>query len=417
MTNDSVRNSAVLDLDALRPGYTADPYPVLAELRQSAAARQVTLLGLRAWLVTRYDDVLAAFAHPDLSSDPQYASEQAQAWPMVAAGRRGPMAGSISTTDDPDHSRLRRLVAKEFTPRRVEALRPRIEAICDDLIAGFRSRGSVDLIHEFAALLPLTIISDMFGLPEQDRERFRRWTLIIGGVDQASVAEQPRAWADTGAYLTQLIDNKSRADRPAAESDLLAALIAVRDSGDRLSHSELVAMATVLLLAGHATTVNLIANTVLELVRRPEHLAAVREDPDLIEAVIEETLRHDGPVVNPNLRYTRKEVRIGDTTIPANEVVILSIAAADRDPDRFSDPDAFDPARAGGAAHLGFGHGVHYCIGAPLARLESRIAIGRLLAACPDLALAEGEELQWRIGLPGRALLRLPLTFTPRATT
>ncbi len=158
------QDDEVLDLDVLRPGYTTNPYAVLAELRESGPARQVTVLGIRAWILTRYEDVLAAFANPDISNDPKHANPQAQAWPMVAAGLRGPIARSIATTDDPDHARLRRLVAKEFTPRRVAALRPRIEEICDELIAGFRGRGHAELIREYAALLPLTVISDMFGI-------------------------------------------------------------------------------------------------------------------------------------------------------------------------------------------------------------------------------------------------------------
>jgi cytochrome P450 len=169
--------------------------------------------------------VLEAFGNPAISTDARYANQQAQTWPMVAAGLRGPLAGSILTTDDPDHARLRRLVAREFTPRRVEAMRPRITEICDRLIAGFRSRGHADLIREYAAMLPLTVISDMFGVPAGDRERFRRWTLIIGGIEQATVAEQPRAWADVGAYLSDLIASKARAGTDMAGSDLLGALV------------------------------------------------------------------------------------------------------------------------------------------------------------------------------------------------
>jgi cytochrome P450 len=171
-------------------------------------------------------------------------------------------------------------------------------------------------------------------------------------------------------------------------------------------------MATVFLLAGHATTVNLIANGVLSLLRHPDELAAFRADLSLVDGVVEETLRYEGPVVNPTLRFTREEVTIGDTKIPANEVVILSIAGADRDPDAFADPDTFDIRRTLTQPHLAFGHGVHYCIGAPLARLEARVAIQKLFASCPDLSLDETEELTWRVGMPGRALLRLPVTFT-----
>jgi cytochrome P450 len=407
-----VAGAEVLDLDAFRPAYTEDPHPLLAELRRVAPVRRVSVLGIRAWLVTRYADALEALAGTELHNDPRHAGPEASAWPVVAASRHGPMAQSISTTDDPDHARLRRLVGREFTPRRVEDLRPRVERICDDLIAGFRGRGSADLVRDFAAILPLTVISDMFGVPVADRPRFRDWSLTIGGVQQGPAGEQPRAWAEISAYLTDLIDRKARAGAT-GDGDLLDALIAVRDGGDRLSHTELLGMATVLLLAGYATTVNLIADTVLTLLRHPDALASVRAEPRLADAAVEETLRYDGPVACPMLRYTSAPVRIGGTLIPANEVVVVSLASANRDERRFARPDRFDLDRAGGPGHLGFGHGVHYCVGAPLARLEARIALTGLLDACPDLALDDREPLPWRISFTTRGVTALPVTFTP----
>lgn len=191
-------------------------------------------------------------------------------------------------------------------------------------------------------------------------------------------------------------------------------MIAVRDGTDRLSDTELLGAATVLLLAGHATTVNLITNAVLSLLRHPDQLAELRADPGHIGAVVEEALRFDGPVVNPNMRYTKRPVRFGDVEIPANEVLLLSIASANRDPALCEAPDVFDIHRPDSAGHLSFGHGIHYCIGAAIARLEAQVAISKLLAHCPDLAVDENEPLQWRIGLPTRGLRRLPVTWRPR---
>jgi cytochrome P450 len=386
---------------------------VLTELRQAVPVQRVNVLGLQGWLVTRYDDVLEALANPAISVDPQYAKLQVQAWPLVAAALHGPIARSMVTTDDPDHARLRRLVAKEFTPRRVQAMQPRIEQVCDELIAGFQTQGHADLIREYSSLLPVTIISEMLGVPKEDGAQFRRWSLIVIGAEEHTAAEQPRAWAELGSYLTDLIEHKARSGGQIAETDLLGALISVRDGTDRLSNTELLGMATVLLLGGFGTTLNLIANAVLTLHRHPDQLAALNADPALVDSLIEETLRYEGPIAIPSLRYTRQPVRIGDTTIPANEVVLLSLASANRDPDRYHDPDNFDLSRARGQGHLGFGHGIHYCIGAPLARLEARIAIPKLLAACPDLAIDHTEEIRWRVTLLSRALVRLPVTFTP----
>jgi cytochrome P450 len=404
-------NQGVLDLDSLRPGYTDDPYSVLGELRQVTPARQVTVMGLRAWLITRYEDVRTAFTDPDISNDPHFANTEAQRWPQIAAALHGPLARSMSVVDGPDHGRLKSLLSKEFTPRRVAALRPRIEQICDDLLARSWSAGRADLVHDFAALLPLTVISELFGVPEEDRAAFRQWTLVVGGIDEGSVGKQPQAFADVGAYLNKLIADKRAASSPG--DDLLSALIAVRDGTDRLSDTELLGAATVLLLAGHATTVNLITNAVLSLLRHSDQLAALRADPGHIAAVVEEALRFDGPVVNPNMRYTTRPVRFGDIEIPANEVLLLSIASANRDPALCEAPDVFDIHRPDSAGHLSFGHGIHYCIGAAIARLEAQVAIPKLLAHCPDLAVDETEPLRWRIGLPTRGLRHLPVTWRP----
>jgi cytochrome P450 len=253
----------------------------------------------------------------------------------------------------------------------------------------------------------------MFGLPPADRPKFRQWTLIIGGLDEKTVEQQPQAYAEVSAYLNELIGRKSRQKEDFAKTDLLGALIALRDEGDRLTHEELFGTATNLLLAGHGTTVNLIGNGMLTLLRHPDQLAALRADTSLVDRAIEEFLRYDGPLTNPALRYTKEAVVIGGTSVPANEVLLLSLPSANRDPRQFAAPDVFDVHRTDHQGHLAFGHGIHYCIGAPLARLETRIAFPKLLASCPDIALDKTAEPQWRVGLPSRGVTSLPVTFTP----
>lgn len=171
-------------------------------------------MGLRAWLITRYEDVRTAFTDPDISNDPHFANTEAQRWPQIAAALHGPLARSMSVVDGPDHGRLKSLLSKEFTPRRVAALRPRVEQICDDLLARSWSAGRADLVHDFAALLPLTVISELFGVPEEDRAAFRQWTLVVGGIDEGSVGKQPQAFADIGVYLNKLIADKRAASSP-----------------------------------------------------------------------------------------------------------------------------------------------------------------------------------------------------------
>ena len=403
----------VFDLDARRPAFTSDPYATYAELRASRPVCQVDVLGIRAWLVTRYDDVREALTHPLISSDPQYAHERARAWPQVAAGLHGPMYRSVLVVDPPDHTRLRRLLNKEFSPRRVEALVPRIRQLCHELVDQFLPDGKAELMAQYAAPVPLTTIMELYGVPVEDRASFRRWGLIIGGLDEDSLRRQPEAFAELHAYLNELIARKARQRSPAgAATDLLDALIALRDEGDRLSHDELVGTATVLLLAGHATTANLIGNGVLALLRHPDQLALLRAQPALLDGAIEEFLRYDPPSSQTALRYTRDAVELGGARIPAGEVLILCLAAANRDPARFVAPDQLDIRRID-QAHLAFGHGVHHCIGAALARVMARVALPILLDACPDLALDPEAALRWRLGPPSRGLMRFPVVFTP----
>ena len=390
-----------------RPAELADPWPVLAALRESGPVRRVDpRLGVPVWVVARYDDVLAALSDPRLSNDPHHAVA------LRSLLRGDFLSRSMIGVDPPEHTRLRRLVSKAFTARRVEALRPRVRQITDALLDRITPRGTAELIGEFALPLPITVIGELLGVPDADRERFRAWTDEV--LDQPFDPHQDMARVAAArermhGYLADLVEDKRT--RPA--DDLLTDLVEATDEGERLDAQELLAMTFLLLVAGYVTTVNLIGNGTLALLRHPDQLDRLRAEPALVPQAVEELLRFDGPV-NPGLtRYAVEDLEIGGVSIPRGEVVLLAVAAADRDPDRFPQPDSLDVA-ATGPGHLAFGHGVHYCLGAPLARLEGQIAFTELLARLPDLTLAVGEdELQWSAGGVLRGLKELPVTFTP----
>jgi cytochrome P450 len=405
-----------IDLADWEPGYTADPYPFVARLREESPVCRVVADGLPVWLITGYEQVRAALADPRLSVNPELASAAAREVPWVAAITSPGLARHLLRTDPPDHTRLRRLVSRAFTPRRMEALRPRIQEIADELLAVFLPRGHADLVTEFAQPLPMTVIAELLGIPAADREEFARLTNIYAGVDEGDVARIPGALTAVRGYLSVLIEDKERAAPADADGgDLLDGLIAARDEGGRLDHGELLAMAFVLLAAGYETTVSLIGNGALALLRNPGQLAALRAAPELIGQAVEEFLRYDGPVkVNSALRFATQDVPVGDVIIPAGDVVMVSYAAADRDPAQFTAPDQLDITRQDSNGHLAFSHGLHYCLGAPLARAEGQIAISALVNACHGLALGtDPAELTWRRSRLVRGLKHLPVTYTP----
>ncbi len=408
------------------PGFAADPYPAYARLRQSAPACRVTLpSGVQAYLITRYADAKALLADPRLSKDPSRALGAWRAGRIGLPGeQRSNLGGHLLNIDPPDHTRLRRLVAAAFTPRRIERARDRVQAVADELIDAIASRGEADLIAAVAFPLPIVVICELLGVPAEDQQRFQRWAggmIAHAGTPRGGVGRSVR---QIRAYLGELIERKQQQIRAAAKAadgtsadgppdDLLSALIVASEQGQRLSAAEVASMAFILLFAGFETTVNLIGNGMHALLREPEQLARLRADPALLPAAVEELLRYDGPVEIATWRFATEPVRVGDVLIPAGEPVLVVLAAADRDPDRFERPDELDLGRSDNP-HLAFGQGIHYCLGAPLARLEGQIAMGTLLRRLPDLRLAEtGEPLRWRGGLIMRGLTRLPVRFTP----
>jgi cytochrome P450 len=379
--------------------YFQDPHSAFARLRESAPAVSVIMPeGDRAWVVTRYDDVRAALADPRLAKD--WAAH------MVPGGVdfdadpvRAGLTRHLLNLDPPDHTRLRRLVVKAFTARRVAALRPRISEITDGLLDAMSAHSPepVDLIDWFAFPLPVTVICELIGIPAEDQDDFRAWSGAI--VSSRGTSEEVRAAGIAmHEYFTKLVADKRRSP----SDDLLSALLSARasvpgeDSGDSLSEHELIAMLFLLLVAGHETTVNLIASGTLALLRNPRELARLRADPSLLPAAVEELLRYANPLNHATERFTLEPVVIGGVEIPAREWVVCVTSSANLDPGRFPSATSLDVGRDA-TGHLAFGHGIHYCLGAPLARLEGEIAFGALLTRFPELSLAVPESsLRWR---------------------
>ncbi|MFE7977612.1 cytochrome P450 [Streptomyces shenzhenensis] len=386
----------------LADGLLDHPYDVYRRLRDSAPVHRITGPdGTPAWLVTRYDDVRDALADPRLSLDKRHAT----AGTYKGFSLPPALDANLLNMDPPDHTRVRRLVGRAFTPRRVQGLRAPIRRTADALLDALGPHGSADLVAAYAAPLPITVICDLLGIPDQHRLDFRVWTDSLVAPDPARPEAGKGAVVAMLEYFTRLLRDK----RAEPGDDLLSDLIAVRDDGDRLSEDELMSLAFLILFAGYENAVQLIGNSVLALLSHPDQLAALRRDPGLLPGAVEEFARYEGPALLAIRRFPVEDVTIGGVTVPAGETVWVSPAAANRDPARFPDPDRLDLGRDAGG-HLTLGHGIHYCLGAPLARAETEIALAALLERFPDLALGDG-ELRWRRSLRARGLVALPVTY------
>ncbi|MGA4849342.1 cytochrome P450 family protein [Streptomyces sp. G5(2025)] len=401
--------------------FATDPYPVYAWLRENSPVHRTTLpSGVEAWLVTRYADARQALADQRLSKNPAHHDEPAHAKGKtgIPGERKAELMTHLLNIDPPDHTRLRLLVSKAFTPRRVAEFAPRVQELTDDLIDAFVAKGEADLIHEFAFPLPIYAICDLLGVPREDQDDFRDWAGMMirhGGGPRGGVA---RSVKKMRGYLAELIHRK----RLDPGDDLISGLIRASDHGEHLTENEAAAMAFILLFAGFETTVNLIGNGMYALLTHPEQRARLQEalargDMGLLETGVEELLRFDGPVELATWRFATEELTIGGQRIAVGDPVLVVLAAADRDPERFERPDTLDLSR-GDNQHLGYGHGIHYCLGAPLARLEGRTALATLLRRLPELQLAaDPADLRWRGGLIMRGLRTLPVKFTDAQKT
>ena len=385
-------------LDLFDGRFWNDPYPAYDAVRTDEPVRKVDMPDGPAWIMFRHADVRAALTDQRLSKDWRYtlpAEERA-----AAPGQFMPM---MLLMDPPGHTRLRKLVSRSFTLRRMEALRPRVEQIAAQLLDDLPATGTVDLMASYAFLLPVYVICELLGVPAEDRDDFAAWSNVM--VDESTRDQSMEAGAKLHAYLTALSETK----RQTPDDALISALIQEVDDGDRFSENELVAMAMILLIAGHETTVNLVGNGVLALLTHPEQLALIKDKPELMASAVEEFLRWDSPVHTTPARFATEDVEYAGVTIPARSVVLLSLAAANRDPGRFDEPEELKVDREA-AGHVAFGHGLHHCLGAQLARIEGQEAISLLFARRPDLALAvDAEDLVYRRSTLVRGLTTLPV--------
>jgi cytochrome P450 len=363
------------------PEFRANPYPHYAPLL--AGPPHILNMGpITFALVARYADVTNALRdHEHLSSVGPPPSPQAY---------QGRFAGSRNMlgSDPPQHSRLRRLVSRDFTPRRIRELEPRIREIAKDQLDKVEAKGSFDVIADLANVLPVTVIAEMLGVPPELNARFKRWSdTIIGGDNNVPGAPQPpesiRAIDELGDYFTAEIEKRRTNPGP----DLVSALVAAHDEGEVMSAADLLSFVTLLLVAGNETTTNLIGNGMLALGRHPDQLDALKRDSAMLPRAIEEMLRYDGPVQS-TVRFTKQPVQLGGTEIPAGAFAMMIVAAADRDPAQFKNPEKFDITRDPNE-HVALGEGIHFCIGAPLARMEARIAFEAMLERFPRLRLKD----------------------------
>jgi cytochrome P450 len=411
-----LENEVSAALTAWGARYRDDPFALFADVRQRGAVHQVTLVdGHEAWLVVHHDQARAALNDPRLSKD-MHAAMLANA-AVVSEGLPGPaFARHMLTVDPPNHTRLRGLVSKAFSPRRIEGLRPRIQTIVDDLLDGIATDGAdsrVDLVSRFAFPLPFTVICELLGVPESERGALGAGltAMLVPTSTPEQYANAKVASDAVVALLEHLVDLKTRSPG----DDLVSALIAARDGDERLDTQELLSTIFQLIVAGHDTTASFIGNSVVALCRNPSQLTSLRDDPDRLSMALEEFLRFDAPVPHSTFRYAAEPVELGGVTIPAGAQVIISLAAANRDERVYDDPEVLDIARSG-TRHLAFGHGIHHCLGAPLARLEGVLALGTLLRRFPQLRLAvPDDELRWGHGdgLVLRGLSELPVIPGP----
>jgi cytochrome P450 len=370
------------------PEALSNPYPMYKALREENPVHWNDLM--EAWIFTRYDDVDAILMNPSTSADRTRAQTRFSEMIKQQQEQFGPFsqAPTMLTSDPPEHTRLRRLVSKAFTPRAVENLRPRIRQIVDELLDGVQGRSEFDLVEELAYPLPVIVIAEMLGVPPQDRADFKRWSddvvATLGGpFTPPEVIEKARKSIDELVeYLAEQIAER----RVNPRDDLISGLIAAEDGGQVLSEIEIYSTTILLLIAGNETTTNLIGNAMYSLLKNPDQLELLRGEPSLMPSAIEELIRFNGPVQATG-RVAKEKLEVGGTTIEENQIALVILGAANHDPAKYPDPEKLD-LRRNPTDHLGFGDGIHFCIGAPLARAEGQIAFEEILRRFPRIELA-----------------------------
>ncbi|HXR66707.1 MAG TPA: cytochrome P450 [Ktedonobacteraceae bacterium] len=377
-----------------------DPYTFYAQLRSTEPLSYVE--GLNAWVLTTHEDALWLLKDPRFTKDSRKISSQegmSERMQEMAARMR-----NMLMVDPPDHTRLRSLVSKAFTPRMIEQLRPRIQQIADELLDAVQEQGTMDFIPTFAYPLPITVISEMLGVPAADRQKFRTWTQAIVNMQEEVAGNALQEFFD---YIKTLLDEK----RIHPASDLISDLVKVEEHGDQLSENELVSMIFLLIVAGHETTVNLLGNGTLALLQHPDQLQQLQRDPSLIPAAVEELLRYTTPVSLSDERWANEDITRHGKLIRKGEMVVAALISANADPQQCPTGATLDVTRRDNQ-HLAFGKGIHFCLGAPLARLEGQIAFSTLLRRLPNLRLADDPaQLVWNANPMLRGLTSLPVTF------
>jgi cytochrome P450 len=398
-----------LKADITSAAHKRDPFPLYALLRKEAPVFQVRLPVLkRAWLMTRYDDVVLCLRDSDSfvksSHNAGLASPKSMPWWTPASLRT--LSDNMLDLDDPAHRRLRTLINKAFSRARIAQLRNRVEVLAEDLVDRMRAKSKPDIIADFALPLPLTVISELLGLPEEAGTRFRKWSnAFLGARSEFRMALSLPSIFALIRYLRGLVAKR----RHAPKDDLISALIAAEEDGDRLSENELIAMLVLLIIAGHETTVNLIGSGILALMENQHEKERLLGDFSLLGSAVEELLRFTAPVETATERYATRDIDMHAIKIRRGDVILPVIASANRDDQRFAEPDRLDIGRKPNP-HLAFGDGVHYCVGSHLAKMEAEIAFGCLLRRLPKLSLAcPVNELRWRATPIVRGLQSLPV--------
>lgn len=401
-----------VDLYKHDPAFRANPYPAYAQLRATAPIHRVTLPGGRGvWLVTRYDDAEA------ILKDERFANDWRNALPPERFAQMPPpvleaaklLKSNMLYRDSSDHTRLRRLVARAFTPFSIEQMRGRTQMLADSLLDAVQDKGEMDLFDDYAFPLSISVIAELLGVPVEDRDKFREWTNVaLSGSgtleDKEKIIPDMQAFAD---YLRTVFEEKRKNPR----DDLVSVLVQAEEAGDKLTEDELLGMVVLLMIAGHETTANLICTGMLALLRHPDQFERLKNNPSLIKSAVEELLRYSSPLEKATERFAREDITIGETLILKGEMVLVVIAAANRDPEWFPDPNTLDITRVSNK-HLALGKGIHHCLGSSLGRMEGQIAIDTLLRRTPSLRLkVSPESLVWRSGLSFQGLRSLPVEF------
>jgi pimeloyl-[acyl-carrier protein] synthase len=411
--NRGIGEFGVFDFNPLSPDFQFNPYAYYHGLRQAAPVFYWDKWGI--WFLSRYADCVSVLKDSRVGHEIASVGEPAHSAEILQPPDNQRPLWEIQRDwmlqrDPPVHTRLRGLVHKAFTPRTVERLRSHIQEITDNLLDAVEEKGCMDVIADLAYPLPVMVIAELLGVPASDQVQFRHWSRDLAKTleltDVAEVYDRgAAATVEFSAYLRTLVAER----RKEPKDDLLSALVAAEEAGDKLTEKELIATAILLLIAGHETTINLIGNGVLALLRHPDHLAKLKNDPSLAKNAVEEILRYDSPV-QLTTRIALEDIQVGGHTIRRGQAISMLLGAANRDPEQFPDPDTFDITRSGADKHVGFGNGIHFCLGAPLARVEGEIALSTLFRRLPNLTMAT-DAPKYRETFVLRGLETLPVNL------